>query len=257
MPEPNTPGWIEAAWPAPPRIRAGCTTREGGLSAPPYARLNLASHVGDSKTNVLANRQRLVEALALPSEPVWLNQVHGNRVINLEGEGVVAAISRLEADGSSTSTPGVVCAVLTADCLPLLLCDRTGTRVAALHCGWRGLARGIIDAGLEAMQCPPTEILAWLDPAIGPSAYEVDEQVLTAFQAHEPGLTAAFTPTRPGHWRLDLYQSARILLRRQGVEAIYGGVHCTCHESRFFYSHRRDGVTGRMASLIWIARDSE
>jgi hypothetical protein len=205
--------------------------------------------VGDREESVRINRRRLLEHFTLPAEPVWLRQVHGNRMIDL-----ITQLHRLEADGSCTSNPAVVCAVLTADCLPLLLCDRQGTRVAALHCGWRGLCQGIIESGLDAMRRPPAEILAWLGPAIGPSAYEVGEEVHAAFMAHEADLVEVFTPAKQWHWRLDLYRAARILLEKQGVAAIYGGEHCTYSEARLFYSHRRSGTTGRMASLIWIAK---
>lgn len=244
--------WIRPDWPAPASIHAGTTTRQGGFSLPPYAGLNLADHVGDSAKNVRANRLWLVEHLSLPSEPYWLKQNHGNRVIDPADPS-----ADLWADGACTSSKGVVCAVLTADCLPVLLCDRAGTRVAALHCGWRGLAHGIIHSGLDQLQRPPEEILVWLGPAIGAQAYEVGEEVYKAFSVGIPSLTEAFTRTRPGHWLLNLYGITRRLLKDRGIEAIYGGHDCTYCEPQSFFSHRRDGITGRMASLIWIASGEE
>jgi polyphenol oxidase len=244
--------WIHPDWPASVPIHACTTTRQGGASTPPYEGLNLANRVGDSVENVRANRQWLVEHLSLPSQPYWLKQVHGNRVIDPAEPSIDPY-----ADGVCTSAKGTVCAVLTADCLPVLLCDRAGTRVAALHCGWRGLVRGLLQAGLDQLQRPPEEILAWLGPAIGAQAYEVGEEVYSAFSACDPPLAQAFTPSRSGRWLLDLYGIARRLLKGYGVDAIYGGQHCTYRESQLFFSHRRDGTTGRMASLIWIAAEQE
>ncbi len=244
--------WIQPDWPAPASVHAYTTTRRGGFSLPPYAGLNLAGHVGDPLENVGANRQWLVGNLSLPSEPCWLEQHHGSRVIDPADPS-----ANPHADGACTSSKGVVCAVLTADCLPLLLCDRAGARVAALHCGWRGLSQGIIQSGLDQIQRPPEQILAWLGPAISAQVYEVGEEVYRAFAACDPSLTAAFTPTRLGHWLLDLYGIARRILKDRGVEMIYGGHYCTYREPALFFSHRRDGTTGRMATLIWIATEEE
>lgn len=238
--------WIPADWPAPRTVRAGTTTRPGGHSRPPYASLNLAEHISDALPEVLANRNLIEQGLGLPCSPSWLRQRHGRRVIDPAERG-----SGSEADGACTSTPNVVCAVLTADCLPVLLCDREGSRVAALHCGWRGLAGGILGEGVARMACPPAELLAWLGPAIGPGAYEVGHEVHDNFLALGGALASAFRAERAGHWYLDLYEAARTLLRASGVREIYGGGRCTYSEPALFYSHRRDGVTGRMATLIW------
>lgn len=243
--EPNAP-WLPADWPAPLCVWAGTTTRQSGCSRHPYASLNLAGHVGDAPADVRINRTRIEQALALPYRPRWLDQQHSARIIDPADEGC-----SLEADGACTSTPEIVCAVLTADCLPVLLCDREGRRVAALHCGWRGIAAGILSTGVTRMGCPPAEILAWLGPAIAPAAYEVGYEVHTAFLASAGELASAFRPVRPGRWSLDLYHAARTLLRASGVRAVYGGGRCTFDEEALFFSHRRDGITGRMATLIW------
>jgi YfiH family protein len=246
LPSP-TDVWIAANWPVPQNIRAFTTTRRGGVSTGPYAGLNLGAHVDDDPAAVTTNRQWLTETLVLPQEPHWLTQVHGNRIVD-----PASPKSNWVADGACTSQPGVVCAVLTADCLPLLLCDRAGTRVAALHGGWRGLAQGMVWAGIEQMHRPPEHIMAWLGPAIGPQVYEVGEEVYQSFLGCSADLAMAFKPTRPGHWLLDLYAIARQLLAETGVSATYGGEYCTYRMPDRFFSHRRDGVTGRMATLIWM-----
>ena len=240
--------WLLPDWPAPAHIRAGTSWRYGGTSQGPYASLNLALHVGDEVKAVEENRRRL----GLPSEPIWLNQVHGQTVINA-GQYVEQDTTQvIEADAAYTDQAGVICAVLTADCLPVLLCDRRGTRVAAVHAGWRGLAAGIIERSVDALVLPGDTLLAWLGPAIGPTAYEVGDEVHRAFVAEDPQADMAFRPGRAGHWWLDLYQLARQRLMRRGVSNISGGDHCTWQEAESFYSYRRDGVTGRMASVIWI-----
>lgn len=241
---------IESAWPAPPWIRAGTTTRRGGSGASRYAGLNLADHVGDLPEAVRSNRERLIAELSLPSEPHWLRQTHGHRVLDLD-----APDNDAPADGACTSAVSVVCSVLTADCLPVLLCDRAGSRVAALHCGWRGLAAGIIQSGLAQMRRAPADLLAWLGPAIGAGCYEVGEEVRDALLSGDRALDSAFTPSGPGLWLLDLYGIARRILERHGTREIYGGRHCTYHDAGSFFSHRRDGATGRMASLIWISAE--
>jgi polyphenol oxidase len=232
-------------WPAPPRVKSGMTTREGGVSTAPWNSLNLGDHVGDDPVHVAANRARLRQQL--PAEPAWLKQVHSSRVVELERD------PNREADAALTRQAGQVCAVLTADCLPVLFCDRAGTVVAAAHAGWRGLAGGVLETTVAAMQVPPDEILAWMGAAIGPQAFEVGDDVRAAFVAQHPQAAAAFVaqPT-PGKWLADIYQLARIRLRHAGVQAIYGGGRCTFNEADSFYSYRRDGVTGRMASLIWL-----
>lgn len=236
-----------ASWPAPPQVKAFTTTRGGGVSAGPFASLNLASHVGDDPAVVEGNRTLLRAGAQLPAGPVWLDQVHGIEVIDAAG-----ATPGVPADGSYARAPGVVCAVLTADCLPVFLCDRDGTRVAVLHAGWRGLVAGIIERGVVALALPPARLLAWLGPAIGPRAFEVGPEVRAAFMAQDGAAQAAFVPGADGHYWADLYLLARQRLARQGVEAVFGGEHCTYEDRGRFFSYRRDGRCGRMASLIWI-----
>jgi hypothetical protein len=235
---------IVPEWPAPSRVRSLMTTRMGGVSQASWASFNLGDHVGDDPASVAANRARLRQRL--PAEPGWLRQVHSAGVVDLGRD------ANREADASLTRQAGIVCAVLTADCLPVLLCDRTGSVVAAAHAGWRGLAGGVLEAAVAAMQVPPGETLAWLGAAIGPRAFEVGDEVRDVFIAQHPEAGAAFTPHGPGKWLADIYRLARIRLNRCGVQAIYGGGRCTFNETARFFSYRRDGVTGRMASLIWL-----
>ncbi len=238
--------WITPGWPAPQGFYAASTLRSGGVSGGEYATLNMGDHVGDDATAVATNRQRLQQALALPSAPSWLTQVHGVACVD-------AADSALgcEADASCTLRPGVVCAVLTADCLPLLLCDKNGGAVAAVHAGWRGLAAGVIESTIAAMGQGRT-LMAWLGPAIGPQRFEVGAEVRAAFVARDAEASDAFIAGEEGRWLADLYQLARIILRKQGVNDVYGGQWCTASDAEHFYSYRRDGVTGRMATLIWM-----
>lgn len=238
---------ITPDWPAPPCVRACVTARAGGVSTGPYASLNLAAHVGDDPDNVRENRSRVRKALAMPSEPVWLSQVHGTTVVEAHSvQGVTSA------DGSTTQIGGIVCAVLTADCLPVLLCNRAGTQVAALHAGWRGLAGGIIESGVTKLGSPGADLLAWLGPAIGPDAFEVGDEVREQFVTHDARASAAFRPAG-GRWFADIYALARLRLGALGVDAVYGGNFCTVSESRFF-SYRRDRECGRIAALIWLDR---
>jgi purine-nucleoside/S-methyl-5'-thioadenosine phosphorylase / adenosine deaminase len=239
--------WIIPRWPATERVRAVSTTRHGGTSRPPYDALNLAEHVGDEAVAVAANRVQLRQALQLPAMPAWLQQVHGVRVVNAAG--VTAPVA---ADAAYALEPGVVCAVLTADCLPVLLCDRGGHAVAAAHAGWRGLAAGVIEQTIAAMPAPGGELMAWLGPAISAAAYVVGEEVRDTFMSHDPMAETAFRPAADGRWHADLYRLARQRLQSQGVAAIHGGGFCTWQDPVRFYSYRRDGVTGRMASLIWL-----
>ena len=233
-------------WPVPDRVRACTTSRRGGVSRSPYVSLNLAGHVGDDPGAVAANRQRVIRSLSLPAAPVWMRQVHGTVVVDAAGAGPEPV-----ADGAYTSRPGVVCAVLTADCLPLLLCTRAADAVAAVHVGWRGLAAGII--GEAAAALGGADLLAWLGPAIGPRAYEVGEEVVLALRrAVTDAPPEAFTAAGPGKWYVDLYALATCALARAGVGAVYGGGRCTFADDRQFYSYRRDGVTGRMATMIWL-----
>jgi len=230
-------------WPAPPRVKSLMTTRAGGVSGAPWASLNLGDHVGDDPAHVAANRARLRQQL--PADPGWLKQIHSTTVVE-------AGAGLLEADAAFTRRAATVCAVLTADCLPVLLCNRTGSVVAAAHAGWRGLAGGVLEASVAAMQVPPSEIMAWMGAAIGPQAFEVGDEVRQAFIAQHPEAAVAFLQHAPGKWLADIYQLARIRLNQVGVQAIYGGERCTFNETDSFYSYRRDGVTGRMASLIWL-----
>jgi hypothetical protein len=230
-------------WPAPPHVKSRMSTREGGVSHAPWASLNLGDHVGDDPAHVAANRARLHRAL--PSEPGWLKQVHSATVVEV-------GLNVPEADAAYSRKAGTVCAVLTADCLPVLFCDRAGSVVAAAHAGWRGLADGVLEATVAAMQVPPGEILAWMGAAIGPQAFEVGDEVRQVFVAQNPETALAFSPQTPGKWLADIYLLARIRLNHAGVPAVYGGGRCTFTETDHFFSYRRDGVTGRMASLIWL-----
>lgn len=244
----NSENLLIPDWPAPSNVRAVCTTRQGGISLSPYDSFNLAQHVGDQPEHVAANRQKLVNELGLKAEPCWLQQVHSQRVVDAaETRGVI-----VEADASVSRQPGTSCVVMTADCLPVLFCDQQGSVVAAAHAGWRGLADGILEATIQAMQVDTADIMAWLGPAIGAQSYEVGEEVRQAFVPQVPGAESAFAVTRESHWLMDLYQLARLRLLASGVKEIYGGDYCTYSDRERFYSYRRDGTTGRMASLIWL-----
>ncbi|MCY1527379.1 Laccase domain protein YfiH [compost metagenome] len=239
--------WLTPDWPAPANVRACVTTRAGGVSLPPFDGLNLGDHVEDDPQAVAENRRRLTAALHC--EPAWLRQVHGIAVVEADPS-VVA-----EADASWSATPGIASAVLTADCLPALFCDRAGTRVAAAHAGWRGLAGGVLEATLDALAVPAEDVLVWLGPAIGPQAFEVGPEVREAFLASHPQADAAFRPSsNEGRYMADIYQLARIRLAARGVEAVYGGGFCTFSDTGRFYSYRRSARTGRFASLVWLER---
>jgi len=241
--------FIEPDWPAPPQVRALGTTRHGGVSSGAFSALNLGSHVGDDPAAVAENRRRLLLGAALPAMPRWLNQVHGHSLVD-----AAASAAGVAADGTFTDQPGVVCAVLTADCLPLLLCASDGSRVAAVHAGWRGLAAGIIAAAVKRLRAGARiELLAWLGPAISAPVYEVDEPVRTALLGADPAAADSFSPGRPGHWQLDLAGEARRQLAAAGCRQVYGGSLCTLSAADRFYSHRRDGRCGRQATLIWLA----
>jgi len=235
-------------WPAPGHVHAWSTFRTGGYSQAPYDQLNLAEHVGDDKNAVIQNRQLLKQSLTLPSEPCWLEQVHGIDVI----EASSVAQSNV-ADGSFTSIPGCVCVVMTADCLPVLLCDKQGTVIAAVHAGWRGLLQGVIPAAVEKLQIQNDQILAWLGPAIGPQSFEVGREVKEAFMDADSNNGEAFLPTTAGHFVANLYQLAELQLQRLGVKEVYGKKGCTYQDKAHYFSYRRDGMTGRMASLIWLS----
>jgi purine-nucleoside/S-methyl-5'-thioadenosine phosphorylase / adenosine deaminase len=203
--------------------------------------------VGDDPIHVKENRHRLSEVLKLPTEPVWLKQLHGTHVVN-------AAVTEpdCEADASFTRQAGVVCAVLTADCLPVLLCDDDGERVAVMHAGWRGLLNGVIENCVRCLDCPGSRLLAWLGPAIGPTVFEVGEEVRGLFLAEDPNSSNAFQPSPRGRWFANIYALAKQRLARVHVTEVFGGKWCTMEDAERFYSYRRDGVTGRMASLIWL-----
>ncbi len=238
---------IYPRWPAPDRVRAFSTTRSGGVSLPPYDSLNLGHHVGDDAAAVRENRRRLRRQLELPAEPLWLDQVHGARVVDAGHQ-----TPHRSADGSFSRRSGAVCAVLTADCLPVLFCDRRGSAVAAAHAGWRGLAAGILEATVGALGVHPGQVLAWLGPAIGPEAFEVGGEVRETFVAQHAPAASAFVARPNGQWLADLYQLARVRLLAVGVSTIHGGGFCTRSDRERFYSFRRDRTTGRMASLIWL-----
>jgi len=233
-------------WPAPANVRALSTTRSGGLSEGEFSSLNLAGHVGDVSERVGENRKRLRVFADLPTEPFWLQQEHGIQVADLEAEKVSVV-----ADAGFSRQPGQVCAVLTADCLPVLLCKADGTAVAAVHAGWRGLADGVIEATIAMMSGEGQQILAWLGPAIGPAVYQVGDDVRQAFVTRDPASACCFADDGPGHWRADLYALARRALNAHGVD-VYGGGLCTFSDSRQFFSYRRDGRCGRQASMIWL-----
>jgi polyphenol oxidase len=236
-------------WPAPKNVRALQTTRNGGVSVAPYASLNLGSHVGDAPLAVERNRM-LLEPL-LPSEPVWLNQVHGTTVVNISQAGC-----HPQGDACVSSHPGAVCVVMTADCLPLLLCNDGGSVVGAVHAGWRGLCDGVIEQAVRSMNVPPAALMAWLGPAIGPQAFEVGDEVRAAFIARQPEAAAAFAPLPPAgegsKFLADIYRLARLRLHALGVTRIYGGDLCTFTDRERFFSYRRDGATGRMGTFIWL-----
>ncbi|MCH4879661.1 peptidoglycan editing factor PgeF [Pseudomonas sp. TMW22090] len=238
--------WLIPDWPAPAGVKACVTTRRGGVSLAPFDSLNLGDHVDDSPLAVAENRRRLTEHFAI--QPAWLQQVHGIAVSHAD-PGTVAT-----ADASWTATPGIACAAMTADCLPVLFCDRAGTRVAAAHAGWRGLAAGVLEATLDTLALPAAQVLVWLGPAIGPQAFEVGPEVRETFVAQLPEAAVAFTPSvSAGKFMADIYQLARLRLAVRGVTAVYGGGFCTVTDPRFF-SYRRNPRTGRFASLIWLNR---
>lgn len=237
---------LPADWPAPPGVFAFTTLRgPAGDSRAPFDSFNLGMRSGDDEDIVAENRRMLEHALELPSSPRWLRQVHGAGVV------VAPGFDEPEADAAITSTPGTVLAILTADCLPVVFAASDGSEVAAAHAGWRGLSAGVLETTATAMQSSPDAIQAWLGPAAGPGAYEIGEEVFAAFVDRAPRAAIAFAPTRPGHWRVDLYVLARQRLADAGVTRVSGGGLCTISDPRRFYSHRRDQRTGRMATLVW------
>lgn len=251
-------GILRADWPAPAGVNACVTTREGGSSATPWQSFNLALHVGDDAGAVAYNRAVLQSALALPAPPIWLEQIHGTAVFEAVPD--ISAVPPV-ADAAYACDAGVVLAVLTADCLPVVLCNAAGSEIAVAHCGWRGLQAGILDAVLRRFRSPARELLAWLGPAIGPAAFEVGFEVRAAFEAaardarHAAAIDAAFRARSDvaGKYFADLYALARAELAALGVARVSGGGCCTFGDAARFYSYRRDGITGRMATLIWIS----
>lgn len=245
----TAPAWIVPDWPAPPGVRAAFSLRTGGVSTAPCDSLNVGMHVGDDPAAVAENRRRLCSGLALPSEPLWLEQVHGVSVCEPEPHGGRAANPR--ADAIVTRSRGQVCAIQVADCLPVLLAAGDGSVIGAAHAGWRGLCAGVLEATLDAMRCDPCTAIAWLGPAIGPASFEVGAEVRAAFVAAQPQAQAAFRPNDRGRWLGDLYLLARQRLEARGVTDVHGGGWCTLRDARRFFSFRRDGRTGRMAALVW------
>lgn len=245
----DTASLIQPDWPAPASVRALSTTRIGGFSQAPYDSFNLGDHVGDGPAAVADNRARLQQSLGGGVRCQWLHQVHGVEVATAADDGRVP-----EADAAVSRDANIACLVMTADCLPVLFCDRAGSRVAAAHAGWRGLAAGVLETTMAALDCPAEQLLVWLGPAIGPQAFVVGTEVREQFCDSDPAAATAFSahPLEAGKWLADLYQLARLQLQRAGITAIYGGDFCTYSDQQRFFSYRRDGVTGRMASLIWL-----
>lgn len=246
----TTESIIIPEWPAPARVKAISTTRLGGQSQTPYNSFNLAQHVGDDSETININRASLKQLAGYPDEPRWLQQVHGSAIVDA---GAVNGL--VEADASFTTATHATCVVMTADCLPVLFCDKQGQAVAAAHAGWRGLAAGVLEATLQRLcrelSCPTSQILAWFGPAIGPQAFEVGDEVREAFIAQHD-VSSAFISNRAGHWLMDIYAVARQRLTVAGVENISGGQYCTYTDQQQFFSYRREATCGRMASLIWL-----
>lgn len=238
-------GWIVPDWPVPATVRALVTTRAGGVSSGPYASLNLGIAVNDDPAAVAENRRRV--RAHLPAEPRWLKQVHGVGVVHAD-----SVTTLVEADAATTRTPGVVCVVQMADCMPVLLAARDGSIVGIAHAGWRGLAGGVVERTIEAMDAGPASIIAWLGPAIGPNAFEVGDEVRAAFVADDASAATAFRPLQAGKWLADLFALARQRLQRAGVAAVHGGGLCTVADPTRFFSHRRDRISGRMGAFLWI-----
>jgi len=237
--------YITPDWPVPKQVCALQTTRQGGISVAPYDSFNLGIHVGDDPVRV--NRNRMMLGSVMPSEPVWLEQVHGTIVANAD-----MADCLVQADACIARQRGSVCVVMTADCLPVLLCDTQGSVVGAAHAGWKGLAAGVIEATVEAMNIKPKNLMAWLGPAISQPAFEVGDEVRDAFVSAHPQAALAFVSGQQGKWLADIYALARLRLNALGITEIYGGVDCTFSEEDKYYSYRRDGVTGRMGTFIWL-----
>ncbi len=244
----NSPEFIVPEWPVPPGVACLATTRRGGASHGVFCSLNLGDHVGDDPEAVAANRD--IVSRRIGARPVWLSQVHGTRVVDAATH-CMSDVSP-EADSAFSRRTGVACTVMTADCLPVLFCDDAGTVVAAAHAGWRGLLAGVLETTVTTMGVPRKNLLAWLGPAIGPAAFEVGDEVRRAFVDVASEAAPAFRPKSDGKWLADIYLLARLRLAGHGVERVFGGNYCTVTESERFFSYRRDGQTGRMASMIWL-----
>lgn len=241
-------GWITPDWPAPANVKALATLRAGGVSEGPYASLNLATHVGDRAEHVARNRALLREAAQLPTEPVWLEQVHGTTVWNAAQE----SGSPPTADAAFATARHRICTIMTADCLPVLFCDLDGQVVGAAHAGWRGLAGGVLDATVAAMSVPASRVVAWLGPAIEQSAFEVGAEVRDQFMARTQKHADAFVRNARERWQADIYRLARVELERMGIAGVYGGAFEVFADADRFFSYRREKHTGRMATMVWI-----
>ncbi|MCC5452993.1 peptidoglycan editing factor PgeF [Rheinheimera sp. UJ51] len=251
-----TPLLLKPTWPAPSNVQAVSSTRLGGYSQGVFQGLNLGLHVGDDAATVARNRSLFQQQAAMPAEPCWLDQVHSNKVWHLTKSTTELNAALPQADAAFSQQAGQVCVVMTADCLPLLVCNSAGSEVAAIHAGWRGLASGVIEHTLQQFQAKPSELLVWLGPAIGPKHFEVGAEVRQAFVQQNELAASAFKPLSKDKYLADLYQLARLRLQAYGVSAIFGGDYCTYHDTAQFYSYRRDGQTGRMASAIWLSHSS-
>ena len=238
---------IQPNWNSPPGVHACCTTRRGGVSAAPFDSLNLALHVGDDPVRVAQNRKLLRQQLNLPAEPCWINQTHGTHTVTL-GQDVTR-----DADAAVTRVAGTIAVVMTADCLPILLCNRDGSEVGAVHAGWRGLQAGIIQSALATMKSPSQQLMAWIGPGISQACFEVGDEVRTAFVDSMQDAQACFSAHGEGHWWGDLAGLAERILKTQGVGEVYRDSHCSYRDIDRFYSYRRVATTGRMAALIWIS----
>lgn len=244
----NAQAFLTADWNAPANVKTLITTRNGGVSEGVYRSLNVGTHVGDAPEAVRRNREIVQAEVGLPV--AYLNQIHSTTVVNVAD--ALAAV--VDADASVDTTGKAACAAMTADCLPVLFCDKAGTVVAAAHAGWRGLAGGVLQNTITAMNTPPVEIMAYLGPAIGADAFEVGQDVYDAFCTPLPEAADAFQDIGGGKYLADIYALARLILHREGVDMVYGGTHCTVLERDIFFSYRRDGQTGRMVSLIWLEK---
>ena len=239
---------IKPDWEAPANVSACCTTRGGGVSEGPFHQFNLATHVGDDESAVFSNRESLVRQVGLVHQPCWLKQTHSIRVETL----IDVVNYNADVDAAITRNLNTVAVVMTADCLPILLCNRNGTEVAAIHAGWRGLADGVVQSTLTAMDSPADDLLAWIGPAISQKRFEVGDEVYRIFADRQENASRHFVANRPGHWLCDLPGLATELLKQSGLTAVKQSGLCSFEDEKRFYSYRRNQVTGRMASLIWI-----